>query len=190
MSAIAPPILFLLFISFLGGRAKQITLGSSLSPTTPPTSWPSPSGLFKFGFYPQATGFVIAIWLVDNEGDTVVWTANRDDGLLSSNAKLQLTKDGKLLVQTEKGEEMLIADTTEASSDSMLDSGNFVLYSKNSSVIWQSFDRPTDTMLGGQRLSSGQQLISGSSRTNYSSGRFYLIMQGDGSISSELYSYF
>ncbi|KAI4353162.1 hypothetical protein L6164_002132 [Bauhinia variegata] len=182
MSAIAPPILFLLFISFLGGRAQQITLGSSLSPTTPPTSWPSPSGLFKFGFYRQDTGFAIAIWLVGNESDTVVWTANRDDGLLSSNAKLQLTKDGSLLVQTEQGKEMPIADTTEASSASMLDSGNFVLYSKNSSVIWQSFDRPTDTILGGQRLSSEQQLISGSSRTNHSSGRFCLRMQGDGNL--------
>ncbi|KAI4353155.1 hypothetical protein L6164_002125 [Bauhinia variegata] len=161
---------------------KQITLGSSLSPTTPPTSWCSPSGRFAFGFYQQGAGFAVGIWLVGKENNTVVWTANRDDNLLSTNAKLQLTKDGKLLVQTEQGQGKLVANETAASSASMLDSGNFVLYGKNSNVIWQSFDHPTDTMLGGQRLSSGQQLISGSSGTNHSSGRFRLLMQGDGNL--------
>jgi hypothetical protein len=34
----------------------------------------------------------------------------------------------------------------------MLDSGNFVLYNNSNSVIWESFDHPTDTILGGQNL--------------------------------------
>ncbi|KAF5949774.1 hypothetical protein HYC85_011767 [Camellia sinensis] len=33
--------------------SKIINLGSSLSPTNPPTFWSSPSGLFAFGFYTQ-----------------------------------------------------------------------------------------------------------------------------------------
>ena len=57
----------------------------------------------------------------------------------------------------------------------MLDSGNFVVYNKNQSVIWQSFDHPTDTILGGQNLSRGQHLIS-------AKGHFILNMQTDGNL--------
>ncbi|KAL4596583.1 hypothetical protein ACB092_12G173100 [Castanea dentata] len=41
----------------------------------------------------------------------------------------------------------------------MHDSGNFFLYNNSSHVIWQSFDNPTDTILGGQNLSNGDELI-------------------------------
>ncbi|PIN21619.1 Serine/threonine protein kinase [Handroanthus impetiginosus] len=61
----------------------------------------------------------------------------------------------------------------------MQDSGNFVLYDKESNVIWESFDHPTDTILGGQRLTVNMMLISSVSATDRSSGRFYLVMQGD-----------
>ncbi|KAI4353153.1 hypothetical protein L6164_002123 [Bauhinia variegata] len=184
MSAIASTIFYLLFTSFICGRAQtEIKPGSSLSPTTSPTSWPSPSGQFAFGFYRQGTGFAVGIWLLGKKNNTVVWTANRDDDLFSPNAKLQLTTDGRLLVQTEEGEEIAIATTTTSStSASMLDTGNFVLYSRNSRVIWQSFNYSTDTILVGQQLSSGQQLVSASSMTNHSSGRFRLIMQNDGNL--------
>ena len=46
-----------------------------------------------------------------------------------------------------------------ATSAAMLDSGNFVLYDNDSNVIWESFDFPTDTILGGQNLSS-KELVS------------------------------
>ncbi|MCI33064.1 G-type lectin S-receptor-like serine/threonine protein kinase RLK1-like [Trifolium medium] len=42
----------------------------------------------------------------------------------------------------------------------MLDSGNFVLYDEHSYVIWQSFDHPTDTILGGQNLTEDDYLVS------------------------------
>ncbi|KAI4353157.1 hypothetical protein L6164_002127 [Bauhinia variegata] len=64
----------------------------------------------------------------------------------------------------------------------MLDSGNFVLYGKDFNVIWESFDSPTDTILGGQNLSVGAQLISSKSESDHSSGHFCLLMQRDGNL--------
>ncbi|XP_061345291.1 G-type lectin S-receptor-like serine/threonine-protein kinase LECRK1 [Gastrolobium bilobum] len=192
MDAIGATITFLLLfmsLSSAGTRAetqppKNIPPGSSLFPTHPPTSWLSPSGLFAFGFYRQDNGFVVGIWLVgvENNNTVVVWTANRDDPPVTSNAKLQLTLDGKLVV-VEQGQEKLIANANAtASFASMLDSGNLVLYNNDSSIIWQSFDHPTDTMLGGQSLPCGSQLLSNSSAINPSTGRFLLVMQGDGNL--------
>ncbi|XP_010247280.1 PREDICTED: G-type lectin S-receptor-like serine/threonine-protein kinase LECRK1 [Nelumbo nucifera] len=163
-----------------------IKLGSSLSPTIQPSSWSSPSGRFAFGFYQQGNGFSVGIWLVEDPVNTVVWTAKRDDQPVSSDATLNLTTDGWLVLRTGQGEETthIINASKPASFASMLDSGNFVLYDYNNSseIIWESFDSPTDTILGGQILMSRNKLVSSESETDHSSGRFYLIMQEDGNL--------
>ncbi|XP_023905729.2 G-type lectin S-receptor-like serine/threonine-protein kinase LECRK1 [Quercus suber] len=168
--------------------SNVIPLGSWLSPIANRTSWLSPSGLFAFGFYPQGRkGFAIGIWLHTQPKNTIVWTANPDNLPLSSNATLNLTSDGMLLLRTEQGEENFTAnfldedDPEPADSASMHDSGNFVLYDNSSKVIWQSFSNPTDTILGGQNLSSDYQLMS---RSNHSSRRFRLWMDTRGNLVS------
>ena len=168
MASIPVLPLLLLFLLPVHANAQQnlsnlIHLGSSLSPNANHTCWLSPSGLFAFGFYPQDDGFAIGIWLVNQTEKTIIWTANRDDPPVSSNATLNLTIDGKLLLITEQGRELSIIDVDQedrpATSAAMLDSGNFVLYGNDSNVIWESFDFPTDTILGGQNLSS-KELVS------------------------------
>ncbi|KAI3468047.1 hypothetical protein Pfo_024710 [Paulownia fortunei] len=166
-------------------RTYSIGLGSSLSPTTRRSSWNSPSGRFAFGFYQQGHGFAVGIWLAGGDGvpqNTVVWTTNRDDMPVSSRATINFTNDGKLILWNELGEMKAIAEFPEAvtaASASMLDSGNFVLYDNKSTVIWESFDHPTDTMLGGQRLTVNSKLVSSASALDHTSGRFFLIMQSD-----------
>ncbi|KAI9125480.1 hypothetical protein K1719_002898 [Acacia pycnantha] len=46
----------------------------------------------------------------------------------------------------------------------------------------KTFDHPTDTILGGQILTSGTELVSSSSDTNQSSGTFQFAMQSDGNL--------
>ncbi|XP_020225173.1 G-type lectin S-receptor-like serine/threonine-protein kinase LECRK1 [Cajanus cajan] len=167
-------------------ETKQIQPGDTLLPSTTP-AWYSRSGEFAFGFYPQGQGndFVVAIWLICGKNKTVVWTAQRNDPPVNSNAKLKLTMDGKVVLIDEQGGEKIIARnaSAKASSASVLDSGNFVLYNNNSSIIWQSFDYPTDTLLGGQSLlPDGPQLVSSSSQNSHSSGRYRLKMQNDGNL--------
>ena len=142
-------------------QSNVIHLGSSLSPNTNRTCWVSPSGLFAFGFYPQNDGFAVGIWLLNQTEKIVIWTTNRDDPPVSSNATLELTIDGELMLRTEQGRELSISHVNDAAnSAAMLDSGNFVLYGNDSNVIWDSFDFPTNTILGGQNLSDGHNLDS------------------------------
>ncbi|CAK8563409.1 unnamed protein product [Lathyrus sativus] len=171
-----------------------IPLSSSLSPKGKNSSWLSISGHFAFGFYPQGSGFAVGIWLVSPSENTttVVWTANRDDPKVSSKSMLNLTEKG-LLIQNGRGDSPYNINTDShmrlVSWASMLDSGNFVLYDDDFNVIWQSFDHPTDTLLGGQNFTSRDHLVSSISKSDHSSGCFYLTMQiGDGNI--VLYSKF
>ncbi|KAH7525146.1 hypothetical protein FEM48_Zijuj06G0194100 [Ziziphus jujuba var. spinosa] len=91
--------------------------------------------------------------------------------------------DGKLILKDEKGSHTPISNSSvPASSASMLDTGNFVLYDKNSTIVWQSFDVPTDTLLYKQPLFPTKELVSGESETNPASGRFRLRMQRDGNL--------
>lgn len=183
--------LLLLFTVFEIIRAAQnhqlkstINLGSSLSPSGQP-SWSSYSGRFQFGFYKQGSGYSLGIWLVTSPNITVVWTANRDEQPVPSNATLTLTIDGKLMLKTEESKDKPIADPLidePASFASMLDSGNFLLYNNRSGIIWESFSTPTDTILGGQSLGNGKQLLSSVTETNSSTGRFCLNMQEDGNL--------
>lgn len=181
-------ILFLLFISEFSTTTGQlgnssITLGSSLSPTGP-SNWSSHSGQFAFGFYQKGNGYAVGIWFNRISRRTVIWTANRDAAPLSRDVQLIFTSDGKLILQQNQGESIAIVDRDlpPASSASMLDDGNFVLKNSSSSVIWQSFDTPTDTILPGQPLLAGQKLVSSVSETNHSAGKFQLIMQSDGNL--------
>ena len=179
-------VFLVLSIAFVCGIAQpkqdsQISLGTSL---IYPFSWPSPSKRFAFGFYRQGSGFAVGIWLVGKDNTTIVWTFNRDDPPVTSNPMLDFTQDGKLLLINEQEQKQLIATsaTDPVSYAAMLDSGNFVLYDKDSKMIWQSFDYPTDTILGGQTLYNRDQLSSSSNKSDHSTGRFHLRMQSDGNL--------
>ncbi|EEF29363.1 hypothetical protein RCOM_1170110 [Ricinus communis] len=137
-------------------------------------------GHFAFGFYREGNGFAVGIWFANIQQRTVIWTANRDDTPLPSDVTLTLSTDGRLVLQFNQGQEIPISDATlYASSASMLDSVNLVLYDSESRIICQTFDAPTDTIISGQRLLAGKQLVASISNTNHSSGRFELIMQTD-----------
>ncbi|KAL5560347.1 hypothetical protein UlMin_036562 [Ulmus minor] len=172
-------LIFHFSITIAQPRDTKISLGSSLS--TNNSYWLSDSGQFAFGFYEQGNGFAVGIWFQNIQQKTVIWTANRDDPPVPSDATLFLIAAG-LKLQTQSQEISITNTSQPVANASMLDSGNFVLYNSNSTIIWQSFDFPTDTLLSGQRLATEKVLVSGTSETNHSSGRFLLRMQGDGNL--------
>ncbi|XP_042017871.1 G-type lectin S-receptor-like serine/threonine-protein kinase LECRK3 [Salvia splendens] len=176
-------ILFLLLISTAAEaqrRPSNITIGSSLTLTSI-SSWPSPSGVFAFGFFPQhLNSYAVGIFLPDK---TAVWTANSDTNptVPKDVTSLLLSSDGRLILRQRQGQEIdVISPSATIASASMLDNGNFVLYDSNSRIIWQSFDNPTSTLLPGQRISNGQEIFSSASEIDYGRGNFRLKMQNDG----------
>ena len=180
-------LLFFIFLSaIITTEAQQgetiVNLGSFLTPTTN-SSWLSRSGLYAFGFYQQANGYAIGVFLAGIPEKTVVWTANRDDPPVLADATLNFTIDGRIILQSAQGKETNIANPSDgAIFASMLDSGNFVLYNSNNKITWQSFDTPTDTLLQGQRLTAGNELVSSVSESDQSKGIFRLKMQIDGNL--------
>lgn len=190
MAFLANNFLFFILISaFYVAIAQEtlprISLGSSLSPSAGSRnlSWLSSNGLYAFGFYPQGKDYIVGVFIAGAPDRKVVWIANRDDPIFSSNSTLALTTDGRLILQRVRGQDIPIATTADTiSTASMQDSGNFVLYNSAGNIIWQSFENPNIALLPGQHLlaEKQQELISSAAETDHSKGSFRLVMQLDG----------
>ncbi|KAK7410264.1 hypothetical protein VNO78_00905 [Psophocarpus tetragonolobus] len=128
----------------------------------------SNEGQFGFGFVTTAndtTQFLLSIIYVATS--RVIWTANKGVPVANSdnfefddkgNAFLQ--KDGSVVWSTN-------TSNKGVSSMELRDTGNLVLLgSDNSTVIWQSFSYPTDTLLPTQEFTEGMKLISNPSPNN------------------------
>ncbi|KAK8966939.1 G-type lectin S-receptor-like serine/threonine-protein kinase RLK1 [Platanthera guangdongensis] len=163
----------------------KIPKGSVITATKkgPEAAWTSRSGLFAFGFYPVETKFSIGIWLVTNI-TTVIWTYDRDGELFPEGTQLKLTEEGLQIPNPAGDRAVSNITTSEAKLDSavMEDSGDFVILDVNGQIMWQTFDYPTDTLVSGQLLRSGNKLVSSVSATNHASGRFEMVMQLDGNL--------
>ncbi|CAH2040887.1 unnamed protein product [Thlaspi arvense] len=64
----------------------------------------------------------------------------------------------------------------------MNDTGNFMLLHSDSSLEWESFQNPTDTMLPTQAMNSGGVLYSRQSETNFAHGRFHFRLLQEGNL--------
>ncbi|XP_030962087.1 G-type lectin S-receptor-like serine/threonine-protein kinase LECRK3 [Quercus lobata] len=71
---------------------------------------------------------------------------------------------------------------SKSSCAAILDNGNLVILDEQYNSIWESFKKPTDTILPGQILYMNTTLRSHQSTTNYSYGRFQLSLQLDGNL--------
>ncbi|XP_027355193.1 G-type lectin S-receptor-like serine/threonine-protein kinase SD2-5 [Abrus precatorius] len=128
----------------------------------------SKEGNFAFGFVTTAndsTQFLLAI--IHTASSTLVWTANRalpvansDNFVFDDKGNAFLQKDGNAVWSTN-------TSGKGVSSMELQDTGNLVLLgSDNSTVIWQSFSHPTDTLLPTQDFTEGMKLISDPNSNN------------------------
>ncbi|KAL8494208.1 hypothetical protein ACS0TY_025129 [Phlomoides rotata] len=166
---------------------RNISLGASIVTDDANTStWLSPSGEFAFGFQHVAQrGYLLAVWFNRIPEKTIVWSANRDD-LAPQGSRIQLLSDGRLQLNDPRGRVIWAGNPgrPRVAYAALLDTGDFVLATNTSSILWRSFDEPTDTLLPSQILDQ-QALTSSFSDKNYSRGRFMLMLQ-DGNL--ELYT--
>ncbi|XP_057463387.1 putative receptor protein kinase ZmPK1 [Actinidia eriantha] len=169
----------------LSSPRSSLSEGSSLSVERPTDVLISANGVFSAGFYPVGdNAYTFAIWFtkpLPDGNDTLVWLANRDQPVNGKLSKLSLLKDGNLVL-TDAGRSIFWATNTISSSSMQLllhNTGNLILRTSNGTVLWQSFDSPTDTLLPGQPLTRRTQLISSRSRSNYSSGLYKLFFDDD-----------
>ncbi|KAL3747771.1 hypothetical protein ACJRO7_016561 [Eucalyptus globulus] len=162
----------------------NLTLGSSLTANDRNSSWLSPLGEFAFGFRRMGRGaHLLAIWFKKIEDKTIVWSANGDN-LAPEGSKVQLTANGGLVLTDPRERELWSSglNGTGLAYAAMLDTGNFILASASHVKLWDSFSRPTDTILPTQQLNLGAALTARYSEMNYSTGRFNFKLGYDGNL--------
>lgn len=130
--------------------------------------WVSENGVFAFGFlsdYQKDDGFVVGIWYnFRNRGAVAdmlpVWTVGWGVRV-SQNSTFQLSKDGSLALFDNLSGLLVWSSNTSSlgvRTASLLNNGNLVLMGFGQEVVWESFHRPTDTLLPGQSLHFPQAL--------------------------------
>ncbi|PKA61538.1 G-type lectin S-receptor-like serine/threonine-protein kinase RLK1 [Apostasia shenzhenica] len=116
-------------------NSRDIAVGSSLT-AAGTSSWLSPSGRFSFGFYRAGKGlFSAGIQLIVSPDKTVVVWTWRDLHPFPRDAFLNFTGTGIFLTPSHGSTPSLLNFSSKATSAAMLDNGNFVVYSSNSSVL-------------------------------------------------------
>ncbi|KAJ6817865.1 G-type lectin S-receptor-like serine/threonine-protein kinase LECRK2 [Iris pallida] len=167
---------------------KNISIGTTLTPLTKPTTWLSPSGDFAFGFLPHPANSslsLLAVWFDKMDNKTIVWCANGDAPVVAAESyNLTLSPDGRFSLKDPSGQEIWNpAGVNKTSHAAILDTGNLVLSAADGEVLWQSFDHPTDTILPGQTLKQETRVFARLMDTDYTRGRFVLVLQGvDGNL--------
>ncbi|XP_071733640.1 G-type lectin S-receptor-like serine/threonine-protein kinase SD3-1 [Rutidosis leptorrhynchoides] len=144
----------------------------------------SENGVFEFGFLETDGGeFVVGIRY--NLGPTKsanlpVWTVG--GGVrVSISSTFKLSMDGKLVLFENPSNSILwSSDTSNLGVEkvTLLDNGNLVLMGSDDRIIWESFDRPTNTLLPGQTLSYPRNLRAPSTKSVTSYYTFVINQDG------------
>ncbi|XP_030941779.1 G-type lectin S-receptor-like serine/threonine-protein kinase At1g11300 [Quercus lobata] len=116
---------------------------------------------FKLGFFSpvNSTNRYVGIWYNKNSVSPAqwVWVANRQKPLKDASGVLTIFKDGNLVVLDGQKKILWSSEVTNSvfnSKAQLLDSGNLVLQDTTGTIIWESFQFPTNTMLPNMKISS------------------------------------
>ncbi|GLT42720.1 hypothetical protein SLA2020_167060 [Shorea laevis] len=147
------------------------------------------NGDFVCGFHCKveennACLFAISIFNVISFPDIssqIVWSVNRNNPI-ELGAQLQLSQQGDSTLQNVDSTLIWSTNTTGKSvlGLKLTDQGNLMLFDGNNEMVWQSFDHPTDSLVLGQRLVSGQKLVASMSNTNWSEGLYSFSIDNNG----------
>ncbi|XVE84916.1 hypothetical protein DITRI_Ditri17bG0050000 [Diplodiscus trichospermus] len=120
----------------------------------------SSSKTFALGFFSpgSSTNRYVGIWYYQVPEKTVVWVANKENAINDTLGILSIDNQGNLALFN-KNQIISVWSTnisitgTRNSIAQLLDTGNLVLLQNNTrTVLWQSFDYPTNTMLPYMKL--------------------------------------
>ncbi|KAK4339099.1 hypothetical protein RND71_040561 [Anisodus tanguticus] len=180
-------LVLLIFPRHILAQTKfTIPLGSSLTANEETTPWLSQSGDFALGFK-QIQGqnqFLLCIYYAKIKDTTIIWFAN-DGYPVPRGSIAELNPQNGLILHDPQGKMLWSTGKTVANNVAyavMNDTGNFVLVGVDSSVLWQSFRYPTDTILPTQILEIDNKLVSRKSESLFVPGRFYLRMLSNGNL--------
>ncbi|KAL1539594.1 G-type lectin S-receptor-like serine/threonine-protein kinase LECRK3 [Salvia divinorum] len=181
-------IIIILLLLYLHSTCSQnVSVGTSLTAASNSNPWRSyPNRDFALGFkqlQPNTDLFLLAIWFDKIPDKTTVWY-ERNSYPVPRGSMLRLDATNGLILQDPRGR--LLYNTSgggpadQVEHASFNDTGNFVIRSRDSSILWESFRHPADTILPTQSIEMGDTLVSRRSEANFSIGRFYASISNDG----------
>ncbi|KAJ9537847.1 hypothetical protein OSB04_030580 [Centaurea solstitialis] len=139
---------------------STIKLGGQLNSTDQLVSI---GGNFTLGFFEEEEDYrYLGIWYTNDDQSRKVWVANPSAPIISTSGAHALSIDpntGNLII-TSRGRTLLSITDVQAGPNPNLtatlqDTGNFMLINQvDNSVLWQSFDHPTNVLLPGMKLGS------------------------------------
>lgn len=127
----------------------------------------SNNGNFTLGFFSpsNSTHRYIGIWFNKVSTNDVFWVANRNNPLNDSSGIMNISADGNLQVLSGRNDilwssNLSIPSANTSFSAQLSDAGNLVLLAHNSTdnsdangtIVWQSFDHPTDCIMPNTQL--------------------------------------
>ncbi|XP_066371666.1 putative receptor protein kinase ZmPK1 isoform X2 [Miscanthus floridulus] len=158
-------LLTLIHLLSLVSAYDFLSAGSSLSVEHSSDVLHSPDGTFTCGFYsisPNASTF--SIWFSRSSKRTIIWSANPLHPVYTWGSRVELDVDGSMVLKDYNGQ--IVWTNNVSASDAghvqarLLGTGNLVVKGKDSAILWQSFDSPTDTLLPTQRITAPTKLVS------------------------------
>ncbi|KAJ6859147.1 hypothetical protein NC652_041445 [Populus alba x Populus x berolinensis] len=156
-------LLFSLFLFFTVTTAQTtIQPGTTLSAANPDQKWWSPTNTFYVGFSQVGSSSSYTL-TINYNGGVPIWTAGNGTTTVDSKGSFHFLSSGNLRLLNGSGAVVWDSNTARlgATTASLDDFGNLVL-KNGTSVVWSSFDHPTDTIVPNQTFSVDQVLRSGS----------------------------
>nr|GMD08449.1 G-type lectin S-receptor-like serine/threonine-protein kinase At4g27290 [Ipomoea batatas] len=147
---------FLCFFCNLGGSTDSLRRGESI---TPNQTLVSADGNFALGFFRpgNSSSFFLGIWYTTNN-NTVIWVANRESPLPQhSKPVFTLGYDGNLQLLDGGGRNIIWSTNISggggggSTAAQLQDTGDLVV-KHGESIVWESFDGDSDTLMPGMRL--------------------------------------
>ncbi|RCV35607.1 hypothetical protein SETIT_7G252900v2 [Setaria italica] len=118
----------------------------------------SADGTFTLGFFSPgvSTKRYVGIWFTVSR-DAVCWVANREHPIDGNSGALVISDTGSLVVRDGSGQVAWSSNSTSTSpvEAQLLSSGNLVVRNRGSTtatIMWQSFDFPSNAMLSGMKI--------------------------------------
>ncbi|KAL5804641.1 hypothetical protein ACOSQ3_031441 [Xanthoceras sorbifolium] len=151
-------ILLLFSFSFwVHAAATDILNHGGMLNSSASASLVSRNGFFNLRFYNLSIDrWYLSIFYKTGGTEKPCWLANRDRPIKNDSGVLLIDEHGNLMIKYTGGDPIVLnSGQTNTNVTAILqDNGNFVLREATSSgtILWQSFDSPTDSFLPGMKL--------------------------------------
>ncbi|KAL5837535.1 hypothetical protein ACOSQ3_014704 [Xanthoceras sorbifolium] len=150
-------ILLLIFFWASNAAATDILNRGGMLNSSASASLVSRNGFFNLQFYNLSNDrWYLSIFYKTGATEKPCWLANRERPIKNDSGVLLIDDNGNLMIKYTGGDPIVLySGQTNTNVTAILqDNGNFVLREATSSgtILWQSFDSPTDSFLPGMKL--------------------------------------